>query len=118
MCGEEALVFLKMKSKDVKNEIKHSTKHYCDSLDFMMQPPIVHAILSGNYDEVKSILQEDEEAASVCDSEKRSPLHVAAFAGFADTVEILITEGKARVNAKDNHWLTPLHRACRSSSEV
>ena len=32
--------------------------------------------------------------------------------------ELLITAGQARVNAKDNKWLTPLHRACRSQSEV
>ncbi len=30
----------------------------------------------------------------------------------------MITAGGARVNAKDNKWLTPLHRACRSGSEV
>jgi ankyrin repeat protein len=55
---------------------------------------------------------------SSLDSEKRSPLHAAAFMGYAEIVEVLITKGSARVNTKDNQWRTPLHRACRSSAEV
>lgn len=51
------------------------------------------------------------------DSERRSPLHAAAFCGEVDIVTILILNG-ARVNIKDNRWLTPLHRACCSGSEV
>lgn len=44
-------------------------------------------------------------------------LHAAAACGEADIAEILLQSG-SRVNAKDNRWLTPLHRACRSASEV
>nr|DBA20136.1 TPA: hypothetical protein GDO54_015861 [Pyxicephalus adspersus] len=51
------------------------------------------------------------------DSEKRTPLHAAAFLGDAEIIELLILSG-ARVNAKDNMWLTPLHRAVASRSEV
>ena len=51
------------------------------------------------------------------DSEKRSPLHAAAFRGDACIAEALILNG-ARVNTKDAKWLTPLHRACCSGSEV
>ena len=71
---------------------------------------------------------------SYMDNEKRSPLHAAAFVGNSDIVEILISkvgralvlvdyyhfgamfimmffvQGGARVNTKDNQWLTPLHR--------
>ncbi|KAI4785187.1 hypothetical protein KUCAC02_037910, partial [Chaenocephalus aceratus] len=50
------------------------------------------------------------------DSEKRTPLHAAAFLGDAEITELLILSG-ARVNAKDNMWLTPLHRAVASRSE-
>ena len=44
------------------------------------------------------------------DSEKRSVLHLAAYCGEPDIVEMLIEEGGARVNIKDSKWLTPLHR--------
>lgn len=49
------------------------------------------------------------------DCEKRTPLHAAAFKGEAQIVSILLDNG-ARVNAKDNKWLTPLHRACAVNS--
>ena len=51
------------------------------------------------------------------DSEKRSPLHAAAHCGEAEIADILLLAG-ARVNSKDSRWLTPLHRACASKSEV
>ena len=51
------------------------------------------------------------------DFEKRSPLHSAAYCGEAEIADLLIMNG-ARVNTKDNKWLTPLHRACCSKSEV
>ena len=74
---------------------------------------------------------------SYLDTEKRSPLHLAAYRGSREVVEILIVQvalhrhrhnhhhllhhllhllhqGGARVNTKDNRWLTPLHRACAS----
>jgi ankyrin repeat protein len=82
------------------------------------QPPLVHAVLNGNLEEVEKILEIDPEAVCCLDAEGRSPLHAAAFMGYQDIVEILITKGNARVNSKDNQWLTPLHRACRSSAEV
>ena len=84
----------------------------------IFQPPLVHAIIAGNIEEVEEILEKDPEAVSSLDSEKRSPLHAAAFMGYAEIVEVLITKGSARVNTKDNQWRTPLHRACRSSAEV
>ena len=83
----------------------------------LLQPPLVHAILSGNLEEVEQILDETLDAAASLDSEKRTPLHAAAFAGYAEVAEVLITKGSARVDAKDNQWLTPLHRACRSVTD-
>eukprot|EP00064_Thunnus_orientalis_P008259 superscaffoldBa00000973_g8282 len=58
----------------------------------------------------------DALCAFECDTEKRTPLHAAAFLGDAEITELLILSG-ARVNAKDNMWLTPLHRAVASRSE-
>lgn len=51
------------------------------------------------------------------DREKRTPLHAAAYRGHGNVVDLLLVNG-ARVNCKDNQWLTPLHRACRSDVEV
>ena len=51
------------------------------------------------------------------DNEKRCVLHAAAYCGEADIADLLILYG-ARVNTKDNKWLTPLHLACSSRSDV
>ena len=51
------------------------------------------------------------------DLEKRSPLHAAAYCGEGEIADLLIMSG-ARVNTKDNKWLTPLHRACNAKSDV
>lgn len=53
----------------------------------------------------------------VLDFEKRSALHAAAFRGDPIITKLLIDHG-ARVNTKDCKWVTPLHRACYSGSEV
>ena len=53
----------------------------------------------------------------VKDAEKRSPLHAAAYCGDPEITELLLMSG-ARVNTKDNRWLTPLHRACCSKNDV
>lgn len=49
--------------------------------------------------------------------EKRTALHAAAFCGDSQIAELLIAYS-ARVNAKDNRWLTPLHRACCNKRDV
>ena len=109
---EEAMTLLKM-------EVKSSDKNQRDPrLSFILQPPLVLAILAGSVEDVEEILEKDPEAVSTLDAEKRSPLHVAAFAGYADVVEVLINKDDARVDAKDNQWLAPLHRACRSNAEA
>ena len=77
------------------------------------EPPLIQAIFSGDKSEVKSLLENNADINYV-DVEKRSPLHAAAFKGDSDIVDLLITIGGARVNSKDNKWLTPLHRACAS----
>lgn len=51
------------------------------------------------------------------DVEKRTALHAAAFKGDSMIAAILLSHG-ARVNAKDNNWYTPLHRACCTGSVV
>lgn len=70
----------------------------------------------GDFEEVASLLHQKQDPNEQ-DSDKRSPLHAAAFKGDCRIAEALILSG-ARVNSKDNRWLTPLHRACCSNSEV
>ena len=77
-----------------------------------LEPSLIRAIFGGDESEVREILENDSESINYVDSDKRSPLHAAAFRGDSNIVETLVTLGGARVNTKDNKWLTPLHRAC------
>ena len=77
------------------------------------EPALIRSIFSGDRSDVKGLLENNADVNYV-DCEKRSPLHAAACKGDSDIVEMLITIGGARVNTKDNRWLTPLHRACAS----
>jgi len=51
------------------------------------------------------------------DVDNRSALHAAAYFGCAEIIKLLLRKG-ARVNAKDNQWLTALHRACQHDHQV
>merc|ERR1719187_3000850 len=77
------------------------------------EPPLIRAIFSGEEAEVRQLLDSNNVDVHYCDEEKRTALHAAAYRGEPDLVELLLTTG-ARVNSKDNRWLTPLHRACAS----
>lgn len=117
------MTLLRMEVTNSMTSIRTSNSSFRNSLPsrfylFQPQEPLVAAIITGNIEEVENILENNPEAVSVLDPEKRSPLHVASYMGYAEIVELLITKGNARVNCKDNQWLTPLHRACRSNAEV
>ena len=77
------------------------------------EPELIRSIFSGDRADVRHLLDNNADVNYI-DTEKRSPLHAAAYKGDAEMVEMLITIGGARVNVKDNKWLTPLHRACAS----
>ena len=77
-----------------------------------LEPSLIRAIFTCDGAEVRDILVTDSESINYVDSDKRSPLHAAAFRGDPGIVDTLITLGGARVNTKDNKWLTHLHRAC------
>uniref|UniRef100_A0A7N6B735 Ankyrin repeat domain 28b n=1 Tax=Anabas testudineus TaxID=64144 RepID=A0A7N6B735_ANATE len=102
----------------------------------LWDPPLLKAIFNVDPDEVRSLIFKKEDV-NAQDNEKRTPLHAAAYLGDAEIIELLILSGMfcfwfirhywrlssvlllvgARVNAKDNKWLTPLHRAVASCSE-
>ena len=77
-----------------------------------LEPLLIRAIFTCDGAEVRDILVTDSESINYVDSDKRSPLHAAAYRGDPGIVDTLITLGGARGNTKDNKWLTPLHRAC------
>ncbi|XP_077446938.1 serine/threonine-protein phosphatase 6 regulatory ankyrin repeat subunit A isoform X1 [Stigmatopora argus] len=79
------------------------------------KPSLLRAIFNVDPDEVRSLIFKKEDV-NIQDTEKRTPLHAAAYLGDTEIIELLILSG-ARVNAKDNKWLTPLHRAVASCSE-
>ena len=83
-----------------------------------LEPSLIRAIFGGDESEVREILENDSESINYVDSDKRSPLHAAAFRGDSNIVETLVTLGGARVNTKDNKWLTPLHRACAAKVQI
>ncbi|KAF8564681.1 hypothetical protein P879_11105 [Paragonimus westermani] len=58
----------------------------------------------------------DSENVNYQDSQKRSVLHAAAYSGNTEITALLLQHG-ARVNHKDLHWLTALHRACASNAD-
>ena len=47
-----------------------------------------------------------------------SAIHYAAMNGFANVVEILVSEGKADLNAIDRFLRTALHWACRFNNST
>uniref|UniRef100_A0AAX7UI30 Ankyrin repeat domain 28b n=1 Tax=Astatotilapia calliptera TaxID=8154 RepID=A0AAX7UI30_ASTCA len=98
---------------------------HCSNLGNKDEPSLLRAIFNVDPDEVRALIFKKEDV-NIQDNEKRTPLHAAAYLGDAEIIELLILSGKhytpahllrARVNAKDNKWLTPLHRAVASCSE-
>ena len=88
---------------------------------FVLKPPLAQALFSEDTDEFLRTLEASPEDARQLDSEKRSLLHAAAFLGEVEITKALLAleiEPEIDVNAKDNNWLTPLHRACKSGNEV
>ena len=77
------------------------------------EPELIRSIFSGDKADVRRLLDNNADVNYI-DTEKRTALHAAAFKGDSDMVEMLISIGGARVNVKDDKWLTPLHRACAS----
>ncbi|XP_046387890.1 serine/threonine-protein phosphatase 6 regulatory ankyrin repeat subunit A-like [Ischnura elegans] len=84
------------------------------------QPTLVQAVFRQDYSEVYHLLKQEKSDGSISivneDCHSKVLLHAAAFCGDHRIGEILLSAG-ARVNARDNSWITPLHRACCSGSK-
>ena len=71
---------------------------------------IFQAIQNGDIEQVKSILEEDENAVNSQDKDNDTPLHYAASQDNSEMVELLLHEGAA-LNTQNYQGYTPLHRA-------
>jgi TonB family protein len=72
--------------------------------------PIHDAAKEGDLAKVKALLENNRKMVSSKDNNGSTPLHLAAWNGHKDIVELLLAN-KADVNAKDTMGFTPLHRA-------
>jgi len=77
--------------------------------------PLLTSIKNGNLRLIKQLLEQNEPAnyLNVCDPARGySPLHMAAFYGFDDIVQYLLSFEQTHINIRDNDNYTPLHLCC------
>ena len=68
------------------------------------------AVQIGDLDRVKALLSVSPDLVISKDWNEDTPLHIAAYFGYGDIVELLLNH-QVDVNAKNSHGKTPLHRA-------
>jgi ankyrin repeat protein len=69
---------------------------------------IHEAAAGGDLGKVKALLKDNPDLVFSTDSNGRTALHYAAFAGHKDMAELLLAN-KVRINSKDSHARTALH---------
>uniref|UniRef100_A0A1X7U8F0 Uncharacterized protein n=1 Tax=Amphimedon queenslandica TaxID=400682 RepID=A0A1X7U8F0_AMPQE len=77
--------------------------------------PLFNAVKSGSIEAV-DILLTNRARTDVVSEYSGTPLHCASETGNADITKLLITKGKADVNAADKNNRTPLFNAVKSGS--
>jgi len=79
-------------------------------------PPEDRLILALKDKSKKNILQNDKADVNCRDKDQRTPLHLAAWNGYWDLIEVFIENG-ASIDVKESSGRTPLHYACRYGYE-
>lgn len=75
-----------------------------------------NALMEGNLEDVKSILEKKPKLINTKGRLNRTPLYWAALRSDKETVQFLVDKG-AHINAKDNYGYTPLHNAATMGHE-
>jgi ankyrin repeat protein len=83
----------------IDNTLNVNEKHLRRSRQLFFLPPKVHK---------PKMLIENNESVNVYNFQRHTPLHLAAFIGHKECIELLIMKGRD-VNVKDIKDITPLH---------
>uniref|UniRef100_A0A8R1XRX1 ANK_REP_REGION domain-containing protein n=1 Tax=Onchocerca volvulus TaxID=6282 RepID=A0A8R1XRX1_ONCVO len=75
-----------------------------------MRPELLKAVLLNDLRLLQACIEKGIDVNEV-DENGTSPLHLASFYGYHPIVHALI-DARARVDARDREWFTPLQRAC------
>ena len=70
-------------------------------------PPLHTAVSKNNIENVKNILENNNEAIKELDFDGKTPLHHAAHGGHIDIIKLLL-ENQAEIDPLDNWNMTPL----------
>ena len=76
-------------------------------------PPLYYAAMFGFRDFAEHIIAKHPEHINALGRDDATPMHVAAEAGHADVLSLLLEHG-ADLEVRDIYGLTPLHRASRA----
>jgi hypothetical protein len=100
-------------------KVEHEVLNDLIELDYRDRPPIFTWIVVNNIDMVRKVLRADPEQANraLC-VRAWKPIHLAAFLGRVDIMNVLVTEHGVDPNARagGHSYFTPLHQAVVSRS--
>jgi outer membrane lipoprotein-sorting protein/thiol-disulfide isomerase/thioredoxin len=82
--------------------------------NYLEVSPIHDAVVLGDVEKVKTLLEGNPDLVNAKDKNGRTPLHLAMNYNQKDIAEVLLANG-ADVNAKDSHGWTPLYWAERTN---
>ena len=72
--------------------------------------PLYYAAMLGLRDLAEHLIAKHPEHVNATGGSEETPMHVAAFAGHADILSLLLDHG-ADLEGRGRYWGTPLHRA-------
>ena len=76
---------------------------------------MIRDVINNRTEEIARLLKENPLKCVVSDPTRRTPLHLAAWLGRTEIVELFLKHECYSVNCRDTDLITPLHRACRNN---